>query len=81
MNGVLRDVIKNGEQKLNISVDASFQDFLANFYTEATAGILIDWVKNRLTQDRETVLQNMLLIYRVSIPEILKAKAEQTNSN
>lgn len=37
---------------------------------------MIDWVKNRVSQDRETVLQDMLLICRFSIPAILKAKAE-----
>ncbi len=78
INGLLCDTIQNGEDKLGISLDESFKEFLARFYTEAATGILIDWVKNRVSQDRETVLQNLLLICRVSIPEILKAKAEQT---
>ena len=77
INGILFGAIKNGEEKLGISLDESFEEFLARFYTEAAAGILIDWIKNRVSQDRETVLQNLLLIYRVSIPAILNAKATQ----
>ncbi|MGN1472495.1 MAG: TetR/AcrR family transcriptional regulator C-terminal domain-containing protein [Eubacteriales bacterium] len=77
VNGILFGAIKNGEDKLGISLDESFQEFLARFYTEAAAGVLIDWIKNRVSQDRETILQNLLLIYRVSIPAILKAKATQ----
>ncbi|MDD6262720.1 MAG: TetR/AcrR family transcriptional regulator C-terminal domain-containing protein [Clostridiales bacterium] len=69
--------VKNEEDKLGIPLDKSFVEFLARFYTEAATGILIDWIKNRVSQDRETVLQDLLLIYRVSIPTILKAKAAQ----
>ncbi|MGM9653507.1 MAG: TetR/AcrR family transcriptional regulator C-terminal domain-containing protein [Eubacteriales bacterium] len=79
-NGILYGAIKNGEEKLGISLDESFTEFLARFYTEAAAGILIDWIKNRVAQDRETVLQNLLLIYRVSIPAILTAKATQNEN-
>lgn len=79
-NSIFFGVIKNGEDKLGISLDESFEEFLAQFYTEAAAGILIDWIKNRVSQDRETVLQNLLLIYRVSIPAILKEKTAQSKS-
>lgn len=75
--GIVRDTIENGEQKLNISVDKNFKDFLANFYTEAIAGMLVEWVKNRLTEDRDTALWNVMFICRISIPQILTAKAEE----
>lgn len=78
INGIMVGAIKNSEEMLSISLDESFNEFLSRFYTEAASGILIDWIKNRVSQDRETVLQNLLLIYRISIPEILKAKAEQS---
>ena len=74
--GIICESIQNGEDRLGVSVDEAFKEFLARFYPEAASGIMIDWVKNRVSQDRETVLQDMLLICRVSIPAILKAKAE-----
>ena len=76
MIGIIYETIQNGEEKLGVSIDESFKDFLARFYTEAAAGIMIDWIKNRVSHDRETVLKDLLLICRVSIHEILKAKAE-----
>ncbi len=75
--GIIWNTIVTGAQMHNLMIDEQFTDFLANFYTEGCAGMLINWVKNKITQDRETVLQNMLLISRVSIPEILKVKATQ----
>lgn len=77
MIGIIYENIQHGEEKIGLSLDSSFKEFLARFYTEAAAGIMIDWVKNRVSQDRETVLQDMLLICRVSIPAILKAKAQE----
>ena len=81
VKGLLISTIQNGEEKLNVSVDPSFKEFLAKFYTEAAAGILIDWIKNRVSQDKETVLKNLLLIYQVSIPEILKAAQTTKKEN
>ena len=72
---VLYGAIEQGEEELQVTLDPQFKDFLAAFYTEASAGLLLEWVKNRMTQDRETVLQNLLAVYKISIPAILKEKS------
>lgn len=71
---VIYGAIEQGEEELQVTLNSQFKDFLAAFYSEASAGLLIEWVKNRMTQDRETVLQNLLYIYKISIPAILKEK-------
>lgn len=71
---VLYGAIEQGEEELQITLDPQFKDFLAAFYTEASAGLLIEWAKNSMTQDREVVLQNLLAVYKISIPAILKEK-------
>lgn len=78
MIGIISETVQAGEDKLGVSIDESFKEFLARFYSEAAAGIMIDWIKNRVSQDKETVLQDLLLICRVSIPNILKAKAQES---
>ncbi|MGN0165435.1 MAG: TetR/AcrR family transcriptional regulator C-terminal domain-containing protein [Lachnospiraceae bacterium] len=75
--GVIRNVIDDAEQTLEITVEETFKDFLAAFFTDAIAGMLIDYVKNKFSWDSETDIQNILLICRVSIPSILKAEAEK----
>lgn len=57
---VIYGAIEQGEEELQVTLNSQFKDFLAAFYSEASAGLLIEWVKNRMTQDRETVLQNLL---------------------
>lgn len=68
---VIYGAIEEGEYDLKIVVDPQFKNFLAAFYTEASAGILIEWVKNRMKQDKETVIKSLLSIYTVSIPAVL----------
>lgn len=70
---VIYGAIEEGEYDLKIVVDPQFKNFLAAFYTEASAGILIEWVKNRMKQDKETVIKSLLSIYTVSIPAVLLA--------
>ena len=71
---VIYGAIEQVEDELQITVDSQFKNFLAAFYTEASAGLLIEWVKNRMTQDKETILQSLLSIYKISIPAILREK-------
>ena len=71
---VLYKAVEQGEKELQMTLDSQFKSFLAAFYTEASAGLLIEWVKNKMVQDRKTILQNLLSIYKISIPAILKEK-------
>lgn len=71
---IFQEAIKGSEKELNVQLDTQFREFLVEFYTDAAVGLLIEWAKNRMNQDKETVLQNLSLIYRVTIPAILEAK-------
>lgn len=74
---VFYGVIEQGEDLLGGKLEPQFKKFLAAFYTEASAGLLIEWVKNRTSEDREVFLQNLLSIYKISIPAILDAMKTQ----
>ena len=71
---VLYGAIEQGEEKLHVKIDKPFKDFLAAFYTEASAGLLIEWAKNPVTQAKEMVIHNLLSIYTVSMPAVLEAR-------
>lgn len=67
---VVEKAIAQGEEKLGVQVEPQFRSFIAVFYTEASAGLLIEWIRDR-QQDREKLVQNLLAIYRISIPALL----------
>lgn len=71
--GIMGTLIDSTEKDLGVSVSLDFKEFLCNLYTEALAGVLIDWVKNRKKHDRNKVLQYLSLIMRTSLPAVLTA--------
>lgn len=75
---IIYEAIRLGEKELGISVEPQFKELLTAFYTEASAGLLIQWIKNQLPQDRDTVPQNLLTIYKVSIPAVLSSLAKKS---
>lgn len=73
---VISKAIDAGERELSISVDEDFKQYLADFYTEALANMLINWVKNPENRHKEKMLQYTTLICRISIPSILRARSD-----
>ena len=72
---IMRSLVDDCERQLGISVDEDFKRFISDFYTEAVAGMLINILQNREAYDREAVTQDMVLIFKSSIPNILKSKS------
>lgn len=75
--GVMRHAIDEVERELDISADGEYKDFLAAFYTEALAGMLITWLKRRQETGQEQLIKNVMTVCRVSMPCLVKARAEQ----
>ncbi|MGN0293499.1 MAG: TetR/AcrR family transcriptional regulator C-terminal domain-containing protein [Lachnospiraceae bacterium] len=75
--GVMKGVIDSGEQRLQLSISDEFKEFTAEFYTEALAGLMISWLKNKYRPDKEKLIQNILFICRTSIPHLLQEEAER----
>ena len=46
------------------------------FYTEALAGMLIEWIKKRKSRNREETIQNISFILKTSINAILAQSPE-----
>ena len=70
---IMRIVVDGVENKMALHVAEDFKAFLCNFYTEALAGILIDWFRDRTIRDREKTIKYISLIFRESLPNILIA--------
>lgn len=60
--GVIVSVMDAKGKSLHICLEPEFKNFVAKFYAEALAGILIDWVKERDKQDKEKMLDYLGVI-------------------
>ncbi len=75
-HGITRAAIDRTEAELGLHVAEDFKRLLAALYAEALAGTLIEWIQSRTTPARETLLQDLTLIVRSSLPAVLREAAE-----
>lgn len=74
---VIETVIDNIEKEEKLCVNTDFKHFLCNLYTESLAGILIERFKNPQNQYKEEqIVEYFSVIFRSSLPEILKNSPE-----
>ena len=73
---LVQTVIKGAERQLNLHVPQGFREFLCRFYTEALAGVLIDWFKEPKAFTREEVADYVFSIFQNSLPGILASHAQ-----
>lgn len=72
-------IVSGVEQRENVTLSADFHKLLCDIYTEAFAGMLVSWFregKHRL-EDTNTVIQNLTLIVRSSLPAVVRSAAQE----
>lgn len=72
---IVRNVVEDTQEKNGLSVTDEFKDFICDFLTEATAGMLVNSIKDKEKIKRCDVTKNITVIID-SLPDILK-KAPQ----
>ena len=73
---ITSSVIDHAEAVSGLHADIRFERFLAEFYTEALAGMLINMFTGDLEYDREDVQKNVILVLKTAIPSALLAKEQ-----
>lgn len=69
---VIESIIDYVEKKSERKLEEDYKGFVANFYTEAIAGMVIDWLKNRETRDKEKTVRYISDTIRYSLAGIFK---------
>ena len=64
--GITTSVFDHAELQSGVTLDPDFKLFLSKFYTEAIAGTLLDWVKNRKSEDREKTVLYLTKIFKTA---------------
>lgn len=74
---IFTNTIENGAKQLGIKADEKFMQFLSSFYSEALVGMVISTLQGFTSYKREEIVQNVLFICNVSIPQVLIAHASK----
>ena len=78
---IIQSLIDSVEKELGVFTEKDFKQFLSNLYAESLAGILIEWFKNPGNQNKEQIVEYLSIIFRSSLPEILKNLPDDKRAN
>ena len=70
---IISSIIEYTEKIYNKQLSSDYKTFLCNFYTEALAGILIDWMKHKNQLDRMQVVEYISNTIKFSLDGIFQA--------
>ena len=65
--GIVTSVIDEAQEKMHVKADPNFKAYAAKFYTEALAGMLLDWVKEKDKSDREQVIRYLSALIEAAL--------------
>ncbi|MGN0481999.1 MAG: TetR/AcrR family transcriptional regulator C-terminal domain-containing protein [Lachnospiraceae bacterium] len=65
-------IIHRAEQECNVQLDTEYKQFLCQFYTEALAGMLIDWIKNKKERNSKQIVTYLSETVKASLLGILQ---------
>lgn len=66
-------IIESAAKDQGVTLDSEYEQFLVQFYTEALAGMLINWIKDRDTLDRGKVVEYLSNTFKTSLLAILRS--------
>ena len=70
---IIYSFVDSLENNIGIRVTKDYKDFICDLYTEALAGLLINWFIEKKEHDREKTINYISLVFRASLPEVLKS--------
>lgn len=68
---LVRNVVNDIEEKHNLSVVDDFKDFICDFLTEATSGMLVNGFREKHKMQQSDIVRNITVILN-SLPDMLK---------
>lgn len=74
--GITQGIIRDTEQQMGIQAEERFKEFLAHFYTEAIAGMLISEFTDKEGHDPELVVEYLSRVLKNSLPSLLASAAQ-----
>lgn len=72
-NDIILSLIEQAEECYGKKLNEGYKTFLSTFYVDATAGILIDWVKDRNHHNREVYIEYIKNTLQNSLKGIFEA--------
>ena len=73
---VILSVIERLEKEKNININENFKKYMTTFYTEALAGVLIDYFQHKETHNRDELTKYIAFLLKKTIASIIDSYEE-----
>lgn len=70
-------IVQDAAAQLEVSLDASFERFLCNFYTEAIAGMLIDLFQKPDEYNKDELFDHFKVLLHTSLPAVILSQKKE----
>lgn len=64
---IIMEIIQFTESSFHAALDTEYRNFLCRFYTEALAGILIEWIKNKDLRNPDEIVSYIVRTIKQSL--------------
>lgn len=71
-NELVMPIIESAEQETGKFLNSDYKEFLCSFYTEALAGMMIDWINNRDERNQKKTTEYLVQTIKHSLLGILE---------
>ena len=69
---LINNLVTTAEHKVGCCLDKDYKKFLVRFYTEALSGMMMDWIKNRETIDKNIVVRHISDTVMTTLIQLIK---------
>lgn len=73
---IINSVVNSLEDSLNLEIPDDFKNFFCEIYSETLLSLLVNLFKGTLVKDKSKIINYISLIFKSSIPEILKSASK-----
>ncbi|MGN1405721.1 MAG: TetR/AcrR family transcriptional regulator C-terminal domain-containing protein [Erysipelotrichaceae bacterium] len=73
LSGTVESIIQELSNELDIRVNDDYKLFLTSFYTEALAGVLVNYFQGQETHPKDKLIEYLILTLKSSLPNVLKS--------
>lgn len=74
---LINNLVTTAEHQVGCYLEKDYKKFLVKFYTEALSGMMMDWIKNRETIDKKTVVRHISDTVMTTLIQIIKTYGEK----
>lgn len=73
---ITTSIVESAEKQFNTKLNEEYKQFVCQFYSEAIAGMLIDWIKHKTIKERDKIIKYLSTTFKASLTGIFESNSD-----